>query len=263
MVLKRVDRRIQMMIEEGVRLELRSVFFVVGDCSKNQVVTLHHLLSNARVRTRPSVLWCYKRELGFSTHGKKRMRVMRRAKARGIHNVLTDEPFESFISQTAIRWCYYKDTSRILGSTFGCAVLQDFEALTPNLLARTIETVEGGGLIIVLVGEISSLRQLYSVTMDVHTRFRNAEMSSSFIPRFNERFVLSLADCSRCLVLDDEMNVLPICSKHLACYEVNAVGRARSSEGPPSRLVSPETSKVDTPLECCCHRLCFAAELQS
>lgn len=27
----------------------------------------------------------------------------------------------------------------------------DFEALTPNLLARTIETAEGGGLIVVLV----------------------------------------------------------------------------------------------------------------
>ena len=30
-------------------------------------------------------------------------------------------------------------------------VLQDFEALTPNLLARTIETVEGGGSIIILL----------------------------------------------------------------------------------------------------------------
>ena len=28
--------------------------------------------------------------------------------------------------------------------------------------------------------------------------------------RFNERFILSLADCSNCLVIDDEMNVLPI-----------------------------------------------------
>ena len=30
-------------------------------------------------------------------------------------------------------------------------VLQDFEALTPNLLARTIETVEGGGSIVILL----------------------------------------------------------------------------------------------------------------
>lgn len=43
--------------------------------------------------------------------------------------------------------------------------LQDFEALTPNLLARTIETVEGGGLIVVLLRSMSSLKQLYTMTM--------------------------------------------------------------------------------------------------
>jgi len=30
------------------------------------VVILHHMLSKAVVKARPSVLWCYKRELGFS-----------------------------------------------------------------------------------------------------------------------------------------------------------------------------------------------------
>jgi tRNA(Met) C34 N-acetyltransferase TmcA len=38
---------------------------------------------------------------------------------------------------------------KVLGNTFGMCVLQDFEALTPNLLARTIETVEGGGVVVV------------------------------------------------------------------------------------------------------------------
>ena len=32
-----------------------------------------------------------------------------------------------------------------------CAFSQDFEAITPNLLARTIETVEGGGMVILLL----------------------------------------------------------------------------------------------------------------
>lgn len=51
-------------------------------------------------------------------------------------------------------------------------VLQDFEALTPNLLARTMETVEGGGIIVLLLKSVSSLRQLFTMTMDVHARFR-------------------------------------------------------------------------------------------
>jgi N-acetyltransferase 10 len=50
--------------------------------------------------------------------------------------------------------------------------VQDFEALTPNLLARTIETVEGGGLVILLLSNLSSLTQLYTLTMDVHSRLR-------------------------------------------------------------------------------------------
>jgi tRNA(Met) C34 N-acetyltransferase TmcA len=52
------------------------------------------------------------------------------------------------------------------------ATLQDFEALTPNLLARTVETVEGGGLVILLLSSLSSLTQLYTLTMDVHARLR-------------------------------------------------------------------------------------------
>jgi N-acetyltransferase 10 len=44
--------------------------------------------------------------------------------------------------------------------------------LTPNLLARSIETVEGGGLVILLLSNLSSLTQLYSLTMDAHSRFR-------------------------------------------------------------------------------------------
>jgi tRNA(Met) C34 N-acetyltransferase TmcA len=44
-------------------------------------------------------------------------------------------------------------------------VLQDFEAITPNLLARTVETVEGGGIIVLLLKTMSSLKQLYSMAM--------------------------------------------------------------------------------------------------
>ena len=91
-------------------------------------------------------------------------------------------------------------------------VLQDFEALTPNLLARTIETVEGGGLVILLLKTVKSLKQLYAMTMDVHSRFRT-EAHHEIVPRFNERFILSLGACNGCLVLDDELNILPISSQ--------------------------------------------------
>jgi N-acetyltransferase 10 len=44
-------------------------------------------------------------------------------------------------------------------------VLQDFEALRPNLLARTIETVQGGGMVCILLKTMTSLKQLYTMTM--------------------------------------------------------------------------------------------------
>ena len=98
--------------------------------------------------------------------------------------------------------------------------MQDFEALTPNLLARTIETVEGGGLIIFLLKTVRSLKQLYTMTMDVHSRFRT-EAHHEVIPRFNERFILSLADCGSCLVLDDE--VLFCISASLSCSKLRRI----------------------------------------
>lgn len=58
--------------------------------------------------------------------------------------------------------------------------------MTPNLLARTIETVEGGGLVIFLLRSLTSLKQLYTLTMDVHERFRT-EAHQDVVARFNER----------------------------------------------------------------------------
>ncbi|CAJ0840285.1 11428_t:CDS:10, partial [Entrophospora sp. SA101] len=166
------------------------------------VVNLHWLLSQAQVTARPSVLWCYKKELGFKAKIKKEIK-------RGIRELNTEDPFELFISVTNIRYTYYKETHKILGNTYGMCVLQDFEALTPNLLARTIETVEGGGIIVLLLKTMRSLKQLYTLTMDVHSRYRT-ESHDDVIARFNERFILSLGSCENCLVVDDELNVLPI-----------------------------------------------------
>lgn len=101
-------------------------------------------------------------------------------------NVNEDDPFDLFIASTNIRYCYYKETHKILGSTYGMCVLQDFEAITPNLLARTIETVEGGGIVAILLHTITSLKQLYTLSMDVHSRYRT-EAHQYVTCRFNER----------------------------------------------------------------------------
>lgn len=128
---------------------------------------------------------------------------------KGLYDPNKDDPFELFMSSTTIRWTFYKDTHKVLGNTFGMCVLQDFEAVTPNILARTIETVEGGGLVILLLRTMQSLKQLYTMAMDAHTKFKT-ESHQDVTGRFNERFLLSLSSCKQCLVMDDELNVLPI-----------------------------------------------------
>lgn len=64
--------------------------------------------------------------------------------------------------------------------------MQDFEALTPNLLARTVETVEGGGIVAIVLRSMTSLKQLYTLAMDVHARYRT-ESHQDVVGRFNER----------------------------------------------------------------------------
>ena len=167
-------------------------------------------MSSMDVKQNKSVLWTYKNKLlNFTSHRKKRENKIKKEIKRGIREANTEDPFELFVSLHDIRYCYYKETEKILGNTYGMCILQDFEALTPNLLARTIETVEGGGLVVLLLKGMSSLKQLYTLSMDVHSRYRT-EAHDDVTARFNERFILSLGSNESCLVIDDELNVLPI-----------------------------------------------------
>ncbi|CDS09759.1 hypothetical protein LRAMOSA02436 [Lichtheimia ramosa] len=230
MVKKVVDSRVHTLIKNCVQTKHRSFFVVVGDKGKDQIVNLHWLLSQAQVTARPSVLWCYKKDLGFTSHRKKREAKIKREIKKGIRETNTEDPFELFISVTDIRYTYYKETHKILGNTYGMCILQDFEAITPNTLARTIETVEGGGMVVLLLKSMSSLKQLYTMTMDVHSRYRT-EAHSEIVARFNERFILSLGNSENCLVVDDELNVLPISKgKHVKPLPLKSGDEAKTEE---------------------------------
>lgn len=183
---------------------------MVGDRAKDVIVHLHYILSSVDIKQNKSVLWAYKKDLlGFSSHRKKRENKIKKEIKRGVREANNEDPFELFLTLHNIRYVYYKETEKILGNTFGMCILQDFEAITPNLLARTIETVEGGGMVLLLLKGMTSLKQLYTLSMDIHSRYRT-EAHDDVVARFNERFVLSLGSCDSCLFIDDELNVLPI-----------------------------------------------------
>lgn len=207
---KAIDSRIPVLIRNGVQLKERSFFVIVGDKARNQLPNLHFLMMLADLKMNKLVLWAYKKELlGFTLHRKKREAKIKKEIKQGRREPNTQDPFETFILNQQVRYVYYKETEKILGNTYGMCILQDFEALLPNLLARTVETVEGGGLVVILLKSMASLKQLYTMLMDIHARYRT-EAHNDVVARFNERFLLLLGDCNTCLVVDDELNVLPV-----------------------------------------------------
>uniref|UniRef100_A0A5K3F4M6 RNA cytidine acetyltransferase n=3 Tax=Mesocestoides corti TaxID=53468 RepID=A0A5K3F4M6_MESCO len=208
--LQKLDNRIQVMLQSGVKLNYRTVLVIVGNKGQDQVPILHQIQTAIVKKGMLKILWCYKKELSFSTHRKRNLRLLNKRRKSGI--ISEGTVFEQFICSTDIRWCYYHETNKILGQTFHMCVLQDFEALTPNTLARTIETVAGGGLVVFLLKSMDSLQQLCTMAMDVHARYRT-EAHTDVVCRFNERFLLSLAQNRRCIVLDDRWNILPISKK--------------------------------------------------
>ncbi|KMT04510.1 hypothetical protein BVRB_8g181730 isoform B [Beta vulgaris subsp. vulgaris] len=174
---KKVDDRVRSLIEKGVKVGHRSMFVIIGDKSRDQIVNLHFMLGKAVVKARPSVLWCYKEKLELSSHRKKRVKQVKKMMQRGLLDPEKADPFSLFIESGVVSYCLYRDSERILGNTFGMCILQD-----------------------------------------VHQRFRT-ESHSEIVSRFNERFLLSLASCKACLVMDDELNILPISSHVMSAIE--------------------------------------------
>lgn len=60
---KKVDSRVQTLIENNIKKHQRSMLFLVGDRSRYQVVNFHYILTKQFMRAKPNVLWCYSKEL--------------------------------------------------------------------------------------------------------------------------------------------------------------------------------------------------------
>lgn len=124
---KKIDSRIQTLIENGYKSNQRTMLMLVGDRSRYQVLNFHYILSKlAGNRSKPKVLWCYKNELEFSSHQKKRMQEIKNMQMKGLYDENVDDAFELFVSSNEIRYTYYKESHKILGNTYQMLVLQDF-----------------------------------------------------------------------------------------------------------------------------------------
>lgn len=82
------------------------------------------------------------------------------------------------------------------------------------------------------------------MSMDVHKRYRT-EAHQNVTCRFNERLILSLADCERCLLVNDDLTVLPLSSK---TANIKAVDGSTSESSQNNELLNElKESLRDTP----------------
>ena len=49
---------------------------------------------------------------------------MKKMIQRGMMDSINEDPFSVFVASTEIRYCYYAETEKVLGNTFGMCVLQ-------------------------------------------------------------------------------------------------------------------------------------------
>lgn len=77
------------------------------------------------------------------SHKKKRMNQIKKMMQRGLLDPEKDDPFSLFMASTNIRYCYYADTHKILGNTFGMCVLQVrvFHTMPSILYAASVSLV--------------------------------------------------------------------------------------------------------------------------
>ena len=83
--------------------------------------------------------------------------------------------------------------------------------------------------VIFLFKSANSLKQLYTLSMDVHARYRT-EAHKFIKPRFNERFIISLKSNPNAIFMDDKWNILNISSGILNIKQAPKTGLSQADE---------------------------------
>ncbi|AFP65232.1 N-acetyltransferase 10 (nucleomorph) [Chroomonas mesostigmatica CCMP1168] len=177
----------------------RGILLINGSKSKFKIPLIHYLWTKSSSQTRSNILWCYSRK-NEDKYKKEKKNLL------SIHKKNIDTQ-ENFFKLKKIRHCFYEETKKILGNTYGMCILQDFESITPNSLARIVETIEGGGIIIFTMDSSISIKNIHDISLKIYQKFKN-QVSTTVTGRFLDRFFLSLKCCETFLFLNDNMEIL-------------------------------------------------------
>ncbi|KAI5180080.1 N-acetyltransferase 10 [Nematocida sp. AWRm80] len=145
---EKVDKRLLELLENSIKHNHRTVIGVNGKV-KDVAHYIHALLT--RYTIRPRVLWVYEKTLETKQEKIGRAKKKRSGGDTSLNN------FESFIVNTEIVYAFHNEAERVLGTTTDLCVLQDFSQIKANTLASVVESVKGGGIILLSVQETDSI----------------------------------------------------------------------------------------------------------
>jgi tRNA(Met) cytidine acetyltransferase len=94
------------------------------------------------------------------------------------------------------KFIHYKDCSKILGQTYSSLVLDLTEGFNPNDLGIIIETVSGGGLVLIISPELMRWNNLIGKWEMELSEHRN------LTPRFNRRFISQTLESDGVIIYD-------------------------------------------------------------
>ncbi|EOB15475.1 N-acetyltransferase 10 [Nosema bombycis CQ1] len=177
-----VEKKIISLFKNSNLNNFRSVMVLIGENSKNQIPVISNLLSKNSYKPVNSIIWCYKNDPQEPEE--------------------SEEKMKDFYRSKDIQFINYTETEKILGQTVDLLILQDFENLTPNLIALSVETVRGGGLVILLFDKNENLDSIVNT--------RSELICGEFVPRYNRRLFRSLIKSNFTIFCDSNLKVLPI-----------------------------------------------------
>lgn len=180
--------------ENQVKNNHRSIFIVIGEGGKYQIPILHEKLSKSSFLG--NVIWFYKNPETYMDREAKKIKISEE-----------DSDFFKWIKTQDPEYIAYKESNRVLGRTCDMLILQDFEALTPNMIACSMETVKGGGAIVLLLDREKSINEIISKKSDL---VDDTNSSQKYTSRFNRRIFKSLSQLGCAIFLDSKLKIMDL-----------------------------------------------------
>lgn len=170
----------------------RSLIIINGKEIKDFIQNIHYLWIKSSSQKRSPILWCYKSRKNH----KKKSKIL-------VNDEIKSYKKENFFKNIDINYCYYDETRRILGNTYGMCIFEDLEYISPNILARIIETIEGGGIVIFIVEGLNSTKKLTDLSLGLHRNIKS-HVFSKITSRFIRNFIFSISECPTFLHLSED-----------------------------------------------------------